>query len=405
MKDIKNLFTSGNNDARWEFLRKNQRYFVAVILLVILIVVLAKFTGSSKKQEEGAGTEGTEITAENFVLDKELQVDAVPEVNALVESYYAAYAADDLDTISKLAYPMSDNEKSYIGVYSQYIKNYSNIKCYTKSGLDKGSYLVSAYYELKFYGVKTRAQGLDFFYVETDKDGKLYINNLYSPYNISRTEAELDPAIYSVIIKYGEQEDLVKLGEEVTAKYNEALASDVELATMVSTTIPAAMKEWMASIKKDEDTETSEKTDKKDEVAKTDGSEKTDSKKEESSEKKETDSKKEDSSEKKETDTKKEDSSEKKETDTKKDDSSKKDADTKKDSSSKKTDKKKDSKVTIRTTDNVFVRQEPSTDAEINERAVKGSTFTKISESGGWTKIEYKGGVAYIKSDYVKEVE
>ena len=150
---------------------KYQRYVIAVVIFAVIVLILAKCTASKNKDSDTEVTEGTEVsgTAADFVLDKELKEDAVPEVNALLQEYYTAYAKDDLEALTKIAYPMTDNEKSYIGVFSQYIKKYDNLKCYTKTGLSEGSYLVSAYYEMEFYGVKSKAYGLDFFYLETDK--------------------------------------------------------------------------------------------------------------------------------------------------------------------------------------------------------------------------------------------
>ena len=55
----------------------------------------------------------------------------------------------------------------------------------------KRQYLVSVSMEIKFTGVDTTAPGLDFFYVRTNDDGTLYIDNLYSQYNLANQELSL----------------------------------------------------------------------------------------------------------------------------------------------------------------------------------------------------------------------
>ena len=59
----------------------------------------------------------------------------------------------------------------------------------------------------------------------------------------------------------------------------------------------------------------------------------------------------------------------------------------------------------VMTTDKVKVRATPSTDGDVKALVELGEVFTKIEDvEDGWTKIEYEGEEAYIKSDYLKEV-
>ncbi len=56
----------------------------------------------------------------------------------------------------------------------------------------------------------------------------------------------------------------------------------------------------------------------------------------------------------------------------------------------------------IMTTDTVKIRATPSTDGEILSLCKKGDSFTRLeSTEDGWSKIEFEGKEAYIKSDYV----
>lgn len=241
------------------FIREHIRYFAAGALVVVLVIVLAmcaKPKGSDSDVVVNA-TESTQATEEAY------QVDANENINTLITQYYTAYAAGDITTLSSIATPISANEQSYIGLFSQYVDEYQNIKCYTKTGLDANSYLVSVSMEIKFTGVDTTAPGLDFFYVRTNDDGTLYIDNLYSQYNLANQENALDTSVQSLIGQFESESDVVELQSEVQTRYDEALAADENLANMIQTTIPAAIKDWvsqMAAQAATEQTEAAEAT-------------------------------------------------------------------------------------------------------------------------------------------------
>lgn len=63
----------------------------------------------------------------------------------------------------------------------------------------------------------------------------------------------------------------------------------------------------------------------------------------------------------------------------------------------------------VRTTTSVNVRAEPSANGTKLGTVVKGSEFVMIEDVGEgdnkWTKIEYEGGEAYIKSSYLEQFE
>ncbi len=226
------------------FIREHIRYFAAGALVVVLVIVLAmcaKPKGSDSDVVVNA-TESTQATEEAY------QVDANENINALITQYYTAYAAGDVTTLSSIATPISANEQSYIGLFSQYVDEYQNIKCYTKTGLDENSYLVSVSMEIKFTGVDTTAPGLDFFYVRTNDDGSLYIDNLYSQYNLANQENALDTSIQNLIGQFESESDVMALQSEVQTRYDEALAADENLTNMIQTTIPAAIKDWVSQM-------------------------------------------------------------------------------------------------------------------------------------------------------------
>lgn len=247
MSDQKKNIISDNKDGNgldklMEFCKKNVRYITAGALFLILVILLLVASTNNKKSENLDNTEIVESTEAQDNYEK----DAYPEINELISNYYTAYANGDNDTLASLANPLSDTEKSYISVFSQYVEEYDNISCYTKKGLDDGSYIVSVYLEIKFKDVETTAPGLDFFYVRTNEEGSLYIDNAYSMFNSEVNEVEADKNISDLIEEFKQQEDVIALQTDIQKKYENAVASDVNLKTMIEKTIPDAVTVWSA---------------------------------------------------------------------------------------------------------------------------------------------------------------
>lgn len=404
---IKSFFKKEKIKKVTDWCIKNRRFFFAAFLFIALVVVLYACTGpNAKKNAKDNAADGGQASTENgaaadFTLDPDFEKDAHADVNELITSYFAAYASADIDALEAIASPISDNEKSYIRVFSTYIESYENISCYTKSGLTDNSYLVSAYFDLKFYGVETMAPGLDFFYVETKDDGSLYINNLYSPYNLNRTENTLDPNVYAVILQFGQQEDAIALRDQVKSAYSEAVASDVDLATMLSTTIPNAMTAWMESvITPAENTEAGETQ--TDEPAAGDGSDTSADSTDAADGGSNTPADNGDAADNGGDAPAENGDAVDNGGDAPADDAAV--ADTPVDNTSDETpavNENKEVKVNIKS---VKVREKASTSSDVIAGAEKGDTFTKLGEKDGWTKIDYNGKTGYIKSDYVDEV-
>ena len=222
---MKDFFNKETLDNIKQFCAENKKYVgvagVLVGLILILIVVVAG--GNNGRQSNTEAGSQTEISVKDFEFEKDYTNDAKDDISTLLADYYKAYVGDDLDTLGKLATPMSDNEKSYIGVVSQYYESVNDITPYTKNGLKKGTYFVSVKNSIKFTGVDTQAPTLDFFYIETGKDGKLFINNVYSNFNRTYCENALDDDIMELISKYTASSEFADLHEEVQKAYEQAV--------------------------------------------------------------------------------------------------------------------------------------------------------------------------------------
>lgn len=61
---------------------------------------------------------------------------------------------------------------------------------------------------------------------------------------------------------------------------------------------------------------------------------------------------------------------------------------------------------TIRATDVVNIRSSDSETADILDKTTRGQEFKQLeSLANGWSKIEYKGGVAYVKTEYFEVID
>ena len=245
-----------------EFCSDNKKYVGVAVVLLCLIILLAVVTANGKKnrKENTEATEQTQVSVEDFQFETEYTEDKKDEITQLLQNYYTAYVSADLDTLANIAYPMTDNEKSYIGVVSQYYETVSDITVYSKAGLENGSYFVSVENNIKFYGVDTVAPTLDFFYIATDDNGQLYINNVYSNFNRTYAEEELDSGIVSLISKYTSDSDFANLQESVQSKYDEAVNGDANLKEMLETTLTGAIKQWYTTVRVDNSTQTTEQS-------------------------------------------------------------------------------------------------------------------------------------------------
>lgn len=367
-ENLKNTFNKINTKKILDFIKKNVRYFTAGALFIALLLVLVFFTGK-KPEGQGANVQGTEIASE-VETEEAFGENENPEINELIKNYYAAYAAGDIDTLLTMASPVSENEQAYIALYSQYVEEYQNQIYYTKQGLDANSYIVSVYLEVKFAGVDTVAPGLDMFYVRTNEDGKLYIDNLYSQYNMRLNESALDTSVNALIKEYTNKDDFKELLAEVQKKYEDAIAADETLATMANVTIPEAISNWAADIAQ-QSTEVAQATEEETEEASED-----ENKSDENSDN-ENESEDNENSDNEEESDDNEDS----------DNGENEDAQT--------TSEK------VKTLDKVNIREKADSDSKRLGQAAKGETFTRTGTEGDWSIIDYNGKKGYIKSEYL----
>lgn len=330
------------------FIKQNIRYFAAGALFLVLVLVLVNCGTKKDGTQVNMVNPATETTAEAETQEA-FQVDTYEDVNALINQYFTAYAAGDVDTIAAIATPITDNEKSYIAEYSKYVDSYENIQCYTKHGLDDKSYMVSARIDIKFTGADTPAPGLDFFYVRTQDDGSLIIDNLYSQYNRRIRENAVDTSVQSLIEEYENSDDLIALQQEVQSKYDEALASDADLADILNIKLPAAIVQWKQNILAQAAAESTETTEQPEEIETAETTEQPEETQQPESEQQEAES----------------------------------------------------TSEQVYTTDKVNVRREADTSSEKLGSLEKGTAISRTGTEGEWSVVNYGGVTGYIKTEFL----
>lgn len=336
---------------------KKYIHIIGIVALVVVVAIAAIVVAVRAHRGSDGAPAVTESSANGY------EVNAHEDINELVDNYFKAYASGDVDTLMKYAYPVTDLEKEYIEIYSEYVEDFENITCYTKNGNAEGDYAVSVYTEVKFKDVKTPAPGLYFFYVRTDDNGDVYIDNTYSQYNRTYQELEQDPEITAFIGSYESGSDAADLLSQTQENYNEALEKDGGLKKMVETTIPDALADWSEKVS-GESEQKEEQDQKQEEAQQKEEQQKAEQQKQEETQKEQ----------------QKDDNTDKEKTTTKK------------------------VKETVYATDNINIRQKPSTNAATVGSAMKGAELTRTAvRSDGWSQVKTGNVTGYVKTEFISK--
>lgn len=354
-----------------EFLHKNGRYLIMAGMLVVILIGIVMLVNN-----KGTSSADPKARAEK-VLKEDYQVDENEAVTKLMKNYYKYYAEGNVDKMKEIATPISKLEQSYIKMFSERVEKYKNIKCYTKEGLDKDSYIVSVTMDMKFPKIKTTIPSLETFYVRTDDKGNLYIDNLYSTFNyIATNEKDVDSSVSEFIDKYEEQDDFVKLANDIEKKSSKAIKSDKDLEKYVNKLNDKVIPKWLNNYKKAQEEEQK--------------------KKEEEQKKKDEEKKKQEEEQKKKEEEKKKKEEEQKKKDDKKDDQKKED-----NKQEEQQQAEQPAAETVYVTTKVNIRDAASTDGNVVEMLEFGTELKRTGTEGDWSAVEHNGVTGYVKSEYL----
>lgn len=218
---------------------------VAVLVLALLVAaVIGIFKKSGKTNEEKSPEQVTEevqgenVTEEPVAEEEPLETDAYPVINELVKKYFDGLSTGDLALVESTVDVLTDEEKQIIERKKDYIEAYHNVICHTKDGLDEGSYIVFAEYEMKIYNIETAAPGIMALYVRTAEDGSMYIFN-----------GEVSEELQNHVLALAAEEEVAAVIADVDARYQQLIAEDEDLGKFAETMLQSQQED------KEEETE------------------------------------------------------------------------------------------------------------------------------------------------------
>lgn len=197
---------------------------VILVLCVALTIVIAIQANKRKVEQEETVVAPEENTGEDEALldvpEVPLEKDAVPGINELFDVYYKAMVEGDTATMEKLVYYMDATEILRAAETSKYIDSYPPLEIYTKAGPKEGTYIAYVYAELKFHDYDKPIPGMRTYYVCTNEDGELYINE-----DGEESDNELH---YMREVQL--QGDVIDLNNKAAEAYNKMVVDDPQLA-------------------------------------------------------------------------------------------------------------------------------------------------------------------------------
>lgn len=194
---------------------------VACVALTIVIAVQANKRKVEQEEtvvapEQNTDEDGAALTVPEVPLEK----DAVPGINELFDTYYKAMVEGDTATMEKLVYYMDATEILRAAETSKYIDSYPPLEVYTKAGPKEGTYIAYVYAELKFHDYDKPIPGMRTYYVCTNADGELYINE----------DGEENDNELHYMREVQLQGDVIDLNNKAAEAYNKMVVDDPQLA-------------------------------------------------------------------------------------------------------------------------------------------------------------------------------
>lgn len=193
---------------------------LAVCCLALVVWALVRILPGGNVQEEMETV--VDVEGEPIDTTEPLQENAYPEVNELVAKYFAALQEGDEEALTGLRDNTADKDLLRMQENSSHIESYSNIVCYTKSGLEADSYVVFAYYEVKFQDIDTLLPGIAPLYVKKNAEGQYYLHDM-----------DQDEEAAAYVNDVAAQDDVAALYEQVNAEYQNRLEQDETLSAFV----------------------------------------------------------------------------------------------------------------------------------------------------------------------------
>ena len=176
----------------------------------------AEPTSEPEAADDTSNTENTDNTAGSFAADN------VPEVSTVLEQYYTALGARDINGLFAVTDNLTAEEQAQIEAESD-VESYGDVKAYTISGPNDGTYIAFVSSRCKYLGINQTLPMLSEYYLYTKEDGSLKIMD----------DTDSDAAVTEAMKAALENEEVKNLIEQVQNDYQNALDADASLRAYV----------------------------------------------------------------------------------------------------------------------------------------------------------------------------
>lgn len=176
----------------------------------------AEPTSEPEAADDTSNTENTDNTAVSFDADN------VPEVSTVLEQYYTALGARDINGLFAVTDNLTAEEQAQIEAESD-VESYGDVKAYTISGPSDGTYIAFVSSRCKYLGINQTLPMLSEYYLYTKEDGSLKIMD----------DTDSDAAVTEAMKAALENEEVKNLIEQVQNDYQNALDADASLRAYV----------------------------------------------------------------------------------------------------------------------------------------------------------------------------
>lgn len=205
--------------------------FLCVVLIVVVIVLLLQKKESNRaaKQDDVAVSDSID-NGEYALPDGEAEVDAYENVNRFVSDYYAVMSEGNVEAYVSMRDETDETEKIRMQMKSNYIEQYVVNNVYTKPGPVEGSFVAFVYFDVKFFDVETLAPGLTTLYLTPKEGGELCVGIAAQDDRVSAyiegilAQEDVEDIFTMVKVKYAEAVD----GDEVLKVYLDELSTKLK---------------------------------------------------------------------------------------------------------------------------------------------------------------------------------
>ena len=177
--------------------------------LIIIISVATLLLGFFILTLIPSGKKGTDAS------EAELQLNEIPEINALISEYFTAKKSVDMDAFESIVSDVNQIDKAKLTAMAAYVEDYQNINCYVIENSEGNGFRVYAKYDMKMKNIETPAPCLSAFYV-TPTSSNNYIIYL----------SALDEVQEEFILSADQNEAIRKLTDEVQTALDDAINMD-----------------------------------------------------------------------------------------------------------------------------------------------------------------------------------